>query len=214
MDGGPTGGLPALSDTDLRRVVVVSVTALTLLLVWVELIGPFPGDQGLLRWSFGIHDRTTLASAARSLRALGTPVGALVTVAILAAVAAEAGRRHDVVVILGASMAVVANLVLRSVVGPTPPFVSGTHGDGHNFPSGHTAYAAAVFGAIVVLWWPQRPGATPWSAAFLVPAVLMGPASIITSTHLLSDVLAGYCLGIAWLAAVLLATRRYGPAAS
>lgn len=70
-----------------------------------------------------------------------------------------------------------------------------------SFPSGHTAYVTAVLGlAAIVLaehrrWW--------LAAGALLVIAAMGPSRIVLGVHWLSDVLAGYAIGLAWLVLVV-----------
>ena len=65
---------------------------------------------------------------------------------------------------------------------------------GPSFPSGHTAWATAVFGLIFVLairgrhYWPAA------GAALIVAAI--GPSRLLLGVHYFSDVLAGYAIQV------------------
>lgn len=76
------------------------------------------------------------------------------------------------------------------------------------FPSGHAAAGAASLGALAVLLSerlpPGRPRAWLWTAT-VVLGLGVGLSRIALNVHYASDVVAGWCLGLAWLAACLLA---------
>lgn len=89
--------------------------------------------------------------------------------------------------------------------------------DGFSFPSGHAFAATVFYGMMVVLVWRL----TDWRWARAL-AVALGPAIILAvglsrvylNVHYLSDVLAGWAIGLAWLLASLLLSdsieRRVG----
>lgn len=78
---------------------------------------------------------------------------------------------------------------------------------GFSFPSGHAFAATVFYGMMVVLVW--RLTDRRWARAL---AVILGPAMIgavglsrvYLNVHYLSDVLAGWAIGLAWLIASLL----------
>jgi undecaprenyl-diphosphatase len=78
-----------------------------------------------------------------------------------------------------------------------------------SFPSGHASGAVVVFGVLATLGaerWPER-GRLLWWAAALV-SFAIGVSRVVLNVHYVSDVLAGWCLGIAWLSACLLVRKR------
>ena len=81
----------------------------------------------------------------------------------------------------------------------------GAH-SGVNYPSGHCAYAVAVFGYLAILG--RRHRQLEVVAVSLLLLVGMGPLRLLTGAHLLSDVIGGYLLGGAWLIFSLLWVDR------
>jgi undecaprenyl-diphosphatase len=76
-----------------------------------------------------------------------------------------------------------------------------------SFPSGHAAAGAASLGAlaVVVSGWIGTRRARVWlGTVALVAGVGVGLSRVALGVHYVSDVLAGWCLGLAWLAACLL----------
>ena len=74
------------------------------------------------------------------------------------------------------------------------------------FPSGHATAGVASLGALAVLAaerLPRRARAWLW-AAVVVLGTAIGLSRIALNVHFVTDVLAGWCLGLAWLAACLL----------
>jgi membrane-associated phospholipid phosphatase len=73
------------------------------------------------------------------------------------------------------------------------------------FPSGHAAGAVVTFGVLAALAaerWPSRTTLC-WLLAGVL-AIGVGASRVVLGVHYETDVLAGWCLGLAWLAAALL----------
>ncbi len=84
-----------------------------------------------------------------------------------------------------------------------------------SFPSGHAAGGVAVLGALGVLAAARSsaPRArAAWVAAGLLLGVAVGASRVALGVHYVSDVLAGYCVGVVVLCAALLARDRRGGA--
>jgi undecaprenyl-diphosphatase len=77
-----------------------------------------------------------------------------------------------------------------------------------SFPSGHATAGIASLGAAAVLIAERLPShrARVWLWALVVTGGLtIGASRVVLNVHYVTDVLAGWCLGLAWLAACLLA---------
>jgi len=77
-----------------------------------------------------------------------------------------------------------------------------------SFPSGHAAAGVASLGAAAVLVAERLPShrARVWLwSVVVIGGVAVGLSRIVLNVHYVTDVLAGWCLGLAWLAACLLA---------
>jgi undecaprenyl-diphosphatase len=89
-----------------------------------------------------------------------------------------------------------------------------------SFPSGHATNGIAVFGLVGLLaasYARTERGRTAAIVAGFTVGVLTGASRVVLNVHYVTDVLAGVCFGLAWLAACLLALRaierrRAGPA--
>ena len=79
-----------------------------------------------------------------------------------------------------------------------------------SFPSGHAANGIAVVGLLgLIAGWYARTRRERVAAvvAGFAAGILVGLSRIVLDVHYLSDVVAGACLGLAWLTACLLAVR-------
>jgi undecaprenyl-diphosphatase len=205
--GAPLGG---------RRALPVAVAAVVVLLAGfgVLLFGVLAGngitaaDAPLDRW-LAAHREGWLTSAFRAVTALGS---ALVLGLLAVAVAAVAGWavrswRPVLVCAAGALGAEVLIWGIKGLVGrPRPPAsIAVVHARGASFPSGHALGSAAV--VLVAVWLLGRRARRPVGAGLLGAAVLfiaaVGFSRLYLGVHYLSDVLAGWLLGIAWAAIVV-----------
>lgn len=98
------------------------------------------------------------------------------------------------------------NNLVKLAVHRTRPALSHpvAHAGGNSFPSGHAQAAIVGYGVLVLVFLPVLHGA--WCRLALTAAVVMvlaiGFSRIALGVHYVSDVLAGYALGAAWLAAM------------
>ena len=95
----------------------------------------------------------------------------------------------------------------RPDVGPAVPLPESAA-----FPSGHAASGVASLGALAVLvaerLSSRRARVCLWSFV-VVLGVAVGTSRVVLDVHFVTDVLAGWCLGLAWLAACLLARDAF-----
>jgi undecaprenyl-diphosphatase len=78
-----------------------------------------------------------------------------------------------------------------------------THETSYSFPSGHAAGSAVGYGMLaycLALRWRAWRRRWPLVAGLGLLVLLIGFSRIFLGVHYLSDVLAGYALGLAWLA--------------
>ena len=134
--------------------------------------------------------------------ALATPV---VLVALLLAISAFApGRRPGLCCALNLALVAGLNVVLKLIVQrPRPEGFRLAEADGFSFPSGHSMAAMAFFGLLVwIVWHYERDRGKRWflCATLTLVAVLVGVSRIYLGVHYASDVVAGFCVALAWLA--------------
>ena len=101
------------------------------------------------------------------------------------------------------------NDLVKSLVDRARPVLSRpvSVAHGFSFPSGHAQAAVVGYGILLVIFVPMLHGALRIVAACgaLLMIVAIGFSRIALGVHYLSDVLAGYVLGAAWLAAMVAA---------
>jgi membrane-associated phospholipid phosphatase len=190
-----------------RELLLAAVALLALVLAvdaWLHLVGPLPGERAVGHWWRGWNYNADLPGDLPPIVSIfndiASPYVAIATVAVAAlAVAENLGARWGVLVV-AASAVVVWSTLLKHALGPTPLWHE-LGRPGESYPSGHTAYATALGGFLLVLalWRGQRVLAVAAGAVI----VIMGPQRVIAETHLPSDVIGGYAVGAAWLCVVL-----------
>lgn len=178
-----------------------------LIALWaVEYHGPgLPGQRAI--YDHFKAEALELSTTERSLvdfsSALGSPPVALLTVAALAVVLWPRLGGRSVAFTLACAAVVLPEAALNAILGPAPEIVAVDRTIPAGFPSGHVAYATALFGGMATIALMRgHPDVAGLAAAV---AVLMGPARVVKGVHLVSDVLAGYALGLAWLIGMVLA---------
>jgi undecaprenyl-diphosphatase len=158
--------------------------------------------------------------AARGVTYLGGAVGTTIVTALVVLVLWRAGRSLDAAVV-GISLLVAA---LKAVYERARP-------DGgspiplphsYSFPSGHAATATVLYGLVGVLLAERastRLRAAAWLGAATVLALAIGWSRVLLNVHFVSDVVAGFAVGLAWLCCCLivrdfLVAREQAPAAA
>jgi undecaprenyl-diphosphatase len=90
----------------------------------------------------------------------------------------------------------------RPDAGPAIPLPSSS-----SFPSGHATSGTACLGAVVVLLTERLPSRRARRTVWAVTIALglgIGLSRVALGVHFVTDVLAGWCFGLAWLAGCLL----------
>jgi membrane-associated phospholipid phosphatase len=165
--------------------------------------------------------RSTLVNVL--LQALSLPGLAVVRLVVIVPVLVVLARRRAWLTAAWLVVAVAAispiTTVIKNVVGrPRPQFANGgAHLQSLSYPSGHSSGIAASVVVGLVLAWPvlSARGRRFWLAVGVVVIVVVGFSRMWLGVHYLSDVVAGWSLGLAWalLTAVLFGALPGGRAA-
>jgi membrane-associated phospholipid phosphatase len=127
-----------------------------------------------------------------------------VVVAVAVVLLARRRFRASVFLVAGVAGAVLLGMAVKALV-ERPP-IEGAPGD-HSFPSGNAAWSMAAAAALALLARSSRRGGAVLAAGV---ALVLGVGAVIAweEWHYPSDVVAGWCLALGWVAALWLALRR------
>lgn len=187
-----------------RRVVIVAACAIVFLTLLEDVL---EGDLIRLDEAAYVliveHLRADwLTPIMESISALASPV--ILMVMLLLIVAFAPGRRPGACCALNLALVVVLNQVLKFIVQrPRPEGFRLAAETGFSFPSGHSMVAMAFFGLLIwMVWRYERDRAVRigCSVALAVLIVAVGVSRIYLGVHYASDVVAGFCASLAWLA--------------
>lgn len=195
-----------LKDIVLKRKRILIIGACIIL--FIELLDDvLEGDLmtlDLLAKAFFVENLRAdwLTPIMESISALATPVSLLVLLLVI--VAFVPGKRPGMFCTVNLVLVVLLNVLLKELVQrPRPEDINLVVETGFSFPSGHSMVAMAFFGLLVWLVWHYERDRTlrlACCAGFLVIILLIGISRIYLGVHYASDVLAGFCISLAWLA--------------
>lgn len=187
-----------------KRVAIVAACAIVFLVLLEDVL-----EGGLIKLDEAAyvliveHLRTDwLTPIMESISALATPVTLMVMLLLIVALAP--GRRPGACCALNLALVVVLNQVLKFLVQrPRPEGFRLAAETGFSFPSGHSMAAMAFFGLLIwMVWHYERDRAVRigCSVALAALIVAVGVSRIYLGVHYASDVVAGFCVSLAWLA--------------
>ena len=151
---------------------------------------------------FVVHMRRAwLTPIMQSISELALPVVLLVM--LLAVQAFAPGRRPGLCAAFNLVGVVVLNQALKLLVHrPRPDGFRLIAETGYSFPSGHSMVAMAFYGLLAWMAWRyERDAFVRWLSVcgFGLVVVLVGISRIYLGVHYASDVIAGFCVSLAWL---------------
>jgi len=192
-------------------IALVAVPFATLLFQVVDR-GPLTRLDGRLadRLNDAVHSSSAAVAALEVVSFFGRTVWLTVLVGAAALFLVRRGRRRLAVFLVVTAMGggLVNGAVKIAVDRPRPvvdhPVATAF---GKSFPSGHSMASTVCYGALLVTFLPavrrRRRKAAVAATAVLVLAI--GCSRMLLGVHFLSDVLGGFVLGLAWLAAAVAA---------
>ncbi len=142
---------------------------------------------------------------ARLFTWLGGAVGTAAIAGLAAVILLRVGRRHDAVfVVLSVVGITILVAVLKAFYERARPDTGAAIPLPHSysFPSGHAATAVVLYGALGLLLAERaasRARAAGWLATAALVAFAIGTSRILLNVHFVSDVAAGFAVGLAWL---------------
>ena len=135
-----------------------------------------------------------------------TSLASVVVLAVMAAaIAALApGKAPGWCVSINLACVVALNALLKVIVQrPRPEGFRLIEESGYSFPSGHSMVAMAFFGLLIwMIWRYHRRDAmrVVWCVTFGLVIAMVGISRIYLGVHYASDVIAGFCVSLVWLA--------------
>ncbi|MCM3769272.1 MULTISPECIES: phosphatase PAP2 family protein [Priestia] len=94
---------------------------------------------------------------------------------------------------------------------PRPDWSQVVPASHYSFPSGHAMNSMAFYSGLLLLIWMYTRSRAIKTAATCVIAILIlliGFSRLYLGVHFLTDILAGYCLGLAWSLGIYLLSKR------
>jgi undecaprenyl-diphosphatase len=188
--------------------VIATVFALLLFLVqeqWRPLLRVDEGARDDLHRFAIAHD--FFVSIMSALSTIGsTPVYLAVFTLIVLWLVRNGEVRLGIFVAVTVAGSSLLNTLVKLAVDRARPVLPDpvAHAGGMSFPSGHAQGAMVAFSVLLLVFLPRMP--SRWRPVAVVVAVAMvlgiGFSRIALGVHFVSDVLAGYVLGAAWVVAM------------
>lgn len=187
-----------------KRLVILAVCAI----VFVELLDDIlEGDlmrlDALAYWFFVENLRNeAITPLMESFSNLATPLALIVMLLLIIAFAP--GKRPGLCCAVNLVLVFLLNQLLKAIIQrPRPEGINLVIESGFSFPSGHSMVAMAFFGLLIWLIWKYKKDRDVRIACcicFGLIIVMIGISRIYLGVHYASDVIAGFCVSLAWLA--------------
>jgi undecaprenyl-diphosphatase len=177
-----------------------------------DLPGELSATLWIQSWRTPWLDSVMTAVSTPGFWALGLPILGVITAAFFVK-----GWRKESVLLLAATLAatlvvtVIGEAVARARPSAEIVWISGDT-DGYSFPSGHVTSYVVVLGALALFSTRSiRQRAFRWlvHASLILALVAVGISRIYLGAHWVSDVVAGYAVGMAILAGIFSLWRRW-----
>ncbi|OFK25307.1 phosphoesterase [Olsenella sp. HMSC062G07] len=142
-----------------------------------------------------------LTPVMQSISELALPV--VLVVLLLAVEAFAPGRRPGVCAAVNLTLVLALNQVLKQIVHrPRPEGFRLIAESGYSFPSGHSMVAMAFYGLLAwMVWHYEKDRVVRWVCClgFSLVVVAIGLSRVYLGVHYATDVIAGFCVSLAWL---------------
>ena len=189
---------------DNKRYVVLAVSIVAFLAVLLEVRSDDILRLDTTAYSFFVLKlrRPWITSIMEGFSSLSSPI--VIAVMFLMVVAFAPGRRPGMCAALNLVCVVFINQVLKNIVQrPRPDGFRLISEVGYSFPSGHSMVSMAFYGLCAwMVWTYERDRIIRWICclSFATIVVVVGMSRVYLGVHYASDVLAGFCVSLAWLA--------------
>ena len=165
-------------------------------------------DDNVSRW-VAENLPGSIESIARVVTWVGGVIGASVVTVVAVALLWRGSRRADALFVAAAFVGInVLVPILKAVYERARPDLATVPlPHSYSFPSGHAATAVVLYGALGVLLAERassRLRAAGWLAGAVVLALAIGASRVLLNVHFVSDVAAGFAVGLAWLCCCLI----------
>lgn len=201
----------ALIHDNLRLVIIALCAGVFIWLVTEVEEGELNKLDRAAYWLIVEHLRFDwLTPVMEAFSGLATPMTLLVLLLCIAAFAP--GRRPGWCCACNLGLVIILNQALKFIIQrPRPTGFRLVDVSGYSFPSGHSMVSMAFFGLLVWFVWKYEKDKRLrfWlMLAYICIIAMVGISRIYLGVHYATDVLAGFCLSIVWLA---LYTRLVAP---
>jgi membrane-associated phospholipid phosphatase len=133
----------------------------------------------------------------------GRPIMVWLVVIVIVSMLIRGQRRLAAYLIVTGIGALMLDPALKLIIGRLRPVVDVpvASAPGNSFPSGHALGSTVAYGALLLIFLPavSRRWRPVMIAGFATIVVLVGFTRVALGVHYVSDVLAGWLLGLAWL---------------
>lgn len=183
---------------------VFCVSMFLFLAIRYKVAGNFELDAHLINFSSEIRNK-----GLTNFFKLFTHFGSMITVAILAVVMAIICKPIWVKIFAVINVGVVAVfcfVVKHIVQRPRPEGIALIEETGFSFPSAHTMGSVVFYGFLIFLIWKylkNKPLKITLTIVLSIFAIMIGYTRVYLGVHYFTDVLAGMCAGIAYLAVAI-----------
>jgi undecaprenyl-diphosphatase len=195
------------------RLVLVALTIVLVAVPFAFLVFQVLSHGPLTHWDISIANRLNNAVyrhhgwvvGLKFISNLGKPITLAVLVVVATAYVLWRGRRRLAIFLVVAALGGgLVDSAVKAVVNRPRPHVDHllVHAMGKSFPSGHAMSSTVSYGALLVAFLPVVPRAARRVVLGAVVLLLfaIGVSRLALGVHYVSDVIAGWVLGLAWLA--------------
>lgn len=132
--------------------------------------------------------------------------GVLVVMAAAVVLLARGQGRRATLLLLGVVGAAALGVILKEVFSRPPSGPDDLRSGGFEFPSGHALRSMAAAAAFALVAWPTK-WRWPTLVASTAIVLVVGVAVVYHEWHLVSEVLGGWCIAVAWVTSMWLLVR-------